>query len=235
MPAIVPEHSRLLLEALSGGSTFEVDSHVFSADDDWLMAIGYPQEGEFSTERLEAAIRKAVAQTGASECFVIAPELPDRLKGHELDSDVYYTLDAASPTPEKLRRHVRRAGEVLRVDETREFTAEHRRLWTEFMGRLALPPRIRQLYAGTASALRGPADLRLLNAWDAEGQLAACLVLDYSLPHHVGYILGAHSKAHYVPHAPDLLFAEMKSRALTEGNWDLGTDQLILERLKKVL
>ena len=217
MPAIVPEHSRLLLEALSGGSTFEVDSHVFSADDDWLMAIGYPQEGEFSTERLEAAIRKAVAQTGASECFVIAPELPDRLKGHELDSDVYYTLDAASPTPEKLRRHVRRAGVVLRVDETREFTAEHRRLWTEFMGRLALPPRIRQLYAGTASALRGPADLRLLNAWDAEGQLAACLVLDYSLPHHVGYILGAHSKTHYVPHAPDLLFAEMKSRALAEG------------------
>ena len=81
MPAVVPEHSRLLLEALSGGSTFEVDSHVFSADDDWLMAIGYPQEGDFSTERLEAAIRKAVAQTGASECFVIAPELPERLRG----------------------------------------------------------------------------------------------------------------------------------------------------------
>ncbi|MBR6673478.1 MAG: GNAT family N-acetyltransferase, partial [Mailhella sp.] len=102
-----------------------------------------------------------MAQTGASECFVIAPELPERLKGNELDSDVYYTLDAASPTPEKLRRHVRRAREALRVDETREFTAEHRRLWTEFMGRLALPPHIRQLYAGTASALRGSADLRL--------------------------------------------------------------------------
>ncbi len=217
MPAVVPEHSRPLLEALSGGSTFEVDSHVFSADDDWLMAIGYPQEGEFSAERLEAAIGKAVAQTGASECFVIAPELPERLKGKELDSDVYYTLEADSPTPEKLRRHIRRAREVLRVDETREFTAEHRRLWTEFMGRLALPPRIRQLYAGTASALRGPADLRLLNAWDADGQLAACLVLDYSLPHHVSYILGAHSKTHYVPHSPDLLFAEMKERALAEG------------------
>jgi len=218
MPAaVVPEHSRLLLEALSGGSTFEVDGHIFSADDDWLMAIGYPQDGEFSVERLEAALTKAVAQTGASDCFVIAPELPERLKAGELDSDVYYTLAADSPTPEKLRRHVRRAREVLRVDETREFTAEHRRLWTEFMGRLALPPRIRQLYAGTASALRGPADLRLLNAWDAEGQLAACLVLDYSLPHHVGYILGAHSKTHYVPHAPDLLFAEMKERALAEG------------------
>ena len=215
--AVVPEHSRLLLEALSGGTTFEVDSHVFSAADDWLMAIGYPQEGEFSVERLEAALAKAVARTGASDCFVIAPELPDRLKAQELDSDVYYTLAADAPAPSALRRHVRRAREVLHVDETREFTAEHRRLWTEFMGRLALPPRIRQLYAGMASALRGPADLRLLNAWDSEGQLAACLVLDYSLPHHVGYILGAHSKTHYVPHAPDLLFAEMKERALAEG------------------
>jgi len=214
---IVPEHSRPLLEALSGGSTFEVDSHIFSAGEDWLMAIGYPLEGEFSTSRLESALNKAVAQTGASDCFVIAPELPESLKAHELDSDVYYTLAADAPTPVKLRRPVRKARELLRVDETREFTAEHRRLWTEFMGRRALPPRIRQLYAGTASALRGGADLRLLNAWDAEGQLAACLVLDYSLPHHVSYILGAHSKSHYVPHAPDLLFAEMKERALAEG------------------
>ena len=141
--AVVPEHSRPLLEALSGGTTFEVDSHVFSAADDWLMAIGYPQEGEFSVERLEAALAEAVARTGASDCFVIAPELPDRLKAQELDSDVYYTLAADAPAPSALRRHVRRAREVLHVDETREFTAEHRRLWTEFMGRLALPPRIR--------------------------------------------------------------------------------------------
>ena len=214
--AVVPEHSRLLLEALSGVETFEIDSFIFSGADDWLMAIGYPQEGEFSAARLQDALSEAMRRTGAEECFIIAPELPDSMKLEVLDRDVYYTLAADAPIPPKLRGPVRHARERLTVDETKVFSAEHRRLWSEFIGRMPLPPRIRQLYAGTASALRGPADLRLLNAWDTEGRLAACLVLDYSLPHHVGYILGAHSKTHYVPHAPDLLFAEMLERARAE-------------------
>ena len=216
-PVIVPEHSRPLLEALSTGRSFELDSHVFVADEDWLMAIGYPLEGEFSVRRFEAALEEAVRRVKPSDCFAIAPELPDRLKEYVQDRDVYYVLSASAPVPSKLRGPVRHARERLTVDETREFTPEHRRLWAEFMGRIPLPPRIRQLYSGTASALGGGADLRLLNAWDAEGQLAACLLLDYSLPREVSYVLGAHSKTHYVPHAPDLLFAEMLERARAEG------------------
>lgn len=214
---IVPEHSRLLLEAISAGHSFELDSHVFVAGDDWLMAIGYPLEGEFSTGRFEAALEQAVRKVKPADCFAIAPEMPAALRDHVEDRDVYYTLEASAPVPARLRGPVRHAREHLVVDETREFTPEHRRLWAEFMGRIPLPPRIRQLYSGTAAALEGAADLRLLNAWDAEGQLAACLLLDYSLPHHVSYVLGAHSKTHYVPHAPDLLFAEMLERARAEG------------------
>lgn len=218
MPAAtVPEHSRFLLEALSGGSSFEVDDHIFVAGEDWLMAIGYPLEGEFSLPRFESALSEAVRRTKAVDCFAIAPELPDRLKEYELDGDVYYTLPADAPVPGKLRGPVRRARERLTVDETRGFSPGHRRLWAEFMGRTPLPPRIRQLYAGTEAALRGRADLRLLNAWDAEGRLVACLVLDYSLPRYVGYIMGAHSKNCYEPHAHDLLFAEMLARAREAG------------------
>ena len=213
---IVPEHSRRLLEAISAGRSFELDSFIFVTADDWLMAIGYPQEGEFSVGRFESALDEAVRKVKPSDCFAIAPEMPERLESHVEDRDVYYTLDASSPVPPRLRGPVRHARERLLVDETREFTPEHRRLWAEFMGRMPLPPRIRQLYSGTAAALQGPADLRLLNAWDAEGQLAACLLMDYSLPHHVSYVLGAHSKTHYVPHAPDLLFAEMLERARAE-------------------
>ena len=218
MPEVsVPEHSRPLLEALSHGRSFEVDGHVFVAADDWLMAIGYPLEGEFSTRRFEAALEEAMRRVKPEDCFAIAPQMPEYLKEYVQDSDVYYTLDAAAPVPSRLRGPVRHARERLVVDETRVFTSEHRRLWAEFMGRLPLPPRIRQLYSGTAAALAGDADIRLLNAWDAEGQLAACLLLDYSLPHQVSYVLGAHSKAHYVPHAPDLLFAEILERARAEG------------------
>ena len=214
---VVPEHSRPLLEALSAGRSFELDSHVFVADGDWLMAIGYPLEGAFSVSRFEAALNEAIRRVRPADCFAIAPEMPEMLKAFVQDRDVYYELSASADVPSKLRGPVRHARERLVVDETREFTAEHRRLWSEFMGRIPLPPRIRQLYSGTASALGGGADLRLLNAWDAEGQLAACLLLDYSLPRSVSYVLGAHSKTHYVPHAPDLLFAEMLERARAEG------------------
>lgn len=214
---IVPEHSRPLLEAISSGRSFELDGFVFVADGDWLMAIGYPLEGEFSESRFEAALEEAVRRVKPSDCFAIAPRMPEQLREHVEDRDVYYVLDASAPVPSRLRGPVRHARERLTVDETREFTPEHRRLWAEFLSRIPLPPRIRQLYSGTAAALRGGADLRLLNAWDAEGQLAACLLLDYSLPQAVSYVLGAHSKTHYVPHAPDLLFAEMLERARAEG------------------
>ncbi|WP_298067080.1 GNAT family N-acetyltransferase [uncultured Mailhella sp.] len=218
---VVPEHSRSLLEALSGGTAFDIDGYLFVAGEDWLMAIGYPQVGEAETARLEKALQEAVRRTGATDCFLIAPELPPRLRSHEQDRDVYYTLAADAPVPPRLRGPVRHARERLTVDETREFTAEHRRLWMEFMGRVPLPPRIRQLYTSTAAALRADPGLRLLNAWDGEGHLAACLVLEYSLPGHVGYILGAHSKVHYTPHAPDLLFAEMLERARAEGKSEI--------------
>ena len=218
MPAVhVPEHSRPLLEAFSSGRSFELDGYVFVAADDWLMAIGYCLDGEESPGRFEKALEEAVRREKPADCFAIAPEMPESLKPHVQDRDVYYILPADSPVPSRLRGPVRHARESLVVDETRLFTSEHRRLWAEFLGRIPLPPRIRQLYSGTAQALNKGADLRLLNAWDAEGQLAACLLLDYSLPDCVSYVLGAHSKTHYVPHAPDLLFAEMLERARAEG------------------
>ena len=86
---IVPEHSRLLLEAISAGHSFELDSHVFVAGDDWLMAIGYPLEGEFSTGRFEAALEQAVRKVKPADCFAIAPEMPAALRDHVEDRDVY--------------------------------------------------------------------------------------------------------------------------------------------------
>ncbi len=215
-PVVVPEHSSLLLEALSSGKSFTLNSYLFVAGEDWLMAIGYPLEGEYSAAHFEKAMEEALRKLSPSDCFAIAPTMPERWKSHIQDSDIYYSLDADSDIPTRLQGPVRNARQYLHVDETRNFSPEHRKLWAEFLGRIPLPPRIRQLYSGTAAALQGNADLRLLNAWDSEGRLAACLLLDYSLPHHVSYVLGAHSKSHYVPHAHDLLFAEMLERARSE-------------------
>ena len=70
---VVPEHSRPLLEALSAGRSFELDSHVFVADGDWLMAIGYPLEGAFSVSRFEAVLNEAIRRVRPADCFAIAP------------------------------------------------------------------------------------------------------------------------------------------------------------------
>jgi len=49
----------------------------------------------------------------------------------------------------------------------------------------------------------------VLSAWDKKGKLSAFNVVDLSAREFTTYLLGCHSKKHYVPHASDLLFHEM--------------------------
>ena len=217
----VPEQSPSLLEALSGGRTFTVGQYLFASADDWLLCVGYPMEGVFSVNSFEKALDAAVLRAKPRSCFAIAPELPDRLKKNIVDSDVYFDLPASAPVPSKLRGPVKRAGLALRVEEAASFTAAHRRLWAEFSSGRPLSPRIRQLYAAVPAAILKSQGLRFLNAWDERGRLAACLLMDWSLPDCASYILGAHSRENYVPHAHDLLFAEMLRLARERGKTSL--------------
>lgn len=214
---VVPEHSRSLLEALSGGRAFTEGPYLFVAADDWLLCVGYPLSGAFSVGGFEQAVQAAVSRTKPRSCFAIAPELPSRLQKDRVDSDVYFNLSASAPVPARLRGPVRRAGRALRVAEGGSFTAAHRRLWTEFFSGRPLSPRIRQLYATTPAAIAKSAELRFLDAWDGQGRLVACLLMDWSLPDSASYVLGAHSREYYVPHAHDLLFAEMLRLARERG------------------
>lgn len=85
------------------------------------------------------------------------------------------------------------------------------------MGRAVLRANVRELFARTPQMLAAEgADVRLLNAWDGD-RLVACLVLDYSTPAFVSYIVGARSRSHPVPHAGDALFAVMLEKARAEG------------------
>lgn len=217
--AVVPEHSAPFMQAVSGGRVLMVDHFVFYAAEDWLMAIAYPLRdgGEYSHQRFEAALSGALRETGATACFAVGPDLPPRLAGSVLERDVFYTLPAGAPVPPRLRSPVRKARERLRIDETREFGPQHRRLWAEFMGRAVLRANVRELFARTPQMLAAEdADVRLLNAWDGD-RLVACLVLDYSTPAFVSYIVGARSRSHPVPHAGDALFAVMLEKARAAG------------------
>ena len=242
--ARVPEHSLPLMRAMSQGAPFCVGPYLFLAAGDWLMAVAYPLRGKYSHAAFETALTEALEKSGAVSCWAVGPDLPPRLHAHIVDRDRFSLLPAGTDPPARLRGPLRRAATALRVEESGEFTPDHRRLWAEFMGRAdrkegrPLAPHVRELYARTPEALaEADGHLRLLNAWDREGRLAACLLLDYAPEKFTSYVLGAHSRAHYAPHAADLLFAAMLENARKAGkryvHLGLGVNEGILHFKRK--
>jgi uncharacterized protein YbaP (TraB family) len=215
--ATVPEHSVAFMAAMSDGNPFRVGPYLFIAAEDWLLAVGYPLEDGYTPKGFEQALTEALRRTAARDCWAICPELPERLKTHRNDQDQYYVLALDAPVPRRLERLAERAAARLTVEAGINFTPAHRRLWTEFMGRVALPPNVRELYARTESVLQRAPGLSLLNAWDRDGDLAACLLLDAAPRRFTSYLLGAHSRIHFTPYASDLLFREMIRTARGNG------------------
>jgi len=192
--ATVPEHSVAFMAAMSDGKPFRVGSYLFLAAEDWLLAVGYPIEDGGRSVGFEPALAEALRLTAARDCWAICPELPERLKPHCSSQDQYYILALDRAVPRRLERLAERAAANLTVETGITFTPAHRRLWAEFTGRVALPPNVRELFARTESVLQRAAGLVLLNAWDRDGNLAACLLLDTAPHHFTSYLLGAHSR-----------------------------------------
>jgi len=239
-PATVPEHSLPLMAAMSGGAPLVIDGYLFFHARNWLMAIGYPLAGCFDGARFAAAADAAQKRTGAEKCFAIAPQMPAEPGARTLETDRYYVLAANAPVPKRLRSPVKRAAGQLDVRESAVFTPAHRRLWAEFLERngAGMNERVAELYARAPGAIRDAGGaLSFLDAYDHKGNLAACLLLDHAPEHFSSYILGAHSRSHYVPHAADLLFAKMLELARQRGkrfiHLGLGVNDGILRFKKK--
>jgi uncharacterized protein YbaP (TraB family) len=215
--ATVPEHSVLFMQAMSGGEPFLVGPYLFLAAEDWLIAVGYPLSGEPETAGFDRALSEAVRRSKARTCWAVSPSLPDRLKAYCRDRDNYHVLSSDTKVPPRLERLTGRASGLLRVEQGNTFTAEHRRLWAEFMSRAAPPSNVRELFARTEAVLQEAPGLVLLNAWDRNGHLAASLLLDTAPAAFLTYLIGAHSRTHYTPYASDLLFREMIRLAREAG------------------
>lgn len=220
--ATVPEHSVRFMQAMSGGEPLLEGGFLFFSAGDWLLAIGYPFEGQYSPEAFDQALLAAARRTGATDFWAVCPALPERLKAHRCEQDRYYVLPLEGAVPVRLERLAHKAAASLTVSEGRRFTAAHRRLWAEFLGRTPLPPRVRELYARTEAVLQGVPglslpDLTLIDAWDRDGNLAASLLLDAAPQPFTTYLLGAHSRHPYTPYATDLLFREMIRIARGQG------------------
>ena len=214
----VPEHSVSFMAAISGGKSVIFRDYLFLTGEGWLIAVGYPFGSPHDAREFFAALTDMAEKTQAGDYWAIAPEMPQELQPHVDETDVYYVLPVHFPVPAKVRGPVRKAANSLTVDEGKVFTAAHRRLWAEFLRRKDFKPHVHELFARTASMLAAPGtDVRLLNAWDAGGDLAACCVMDYSPQEFSSYIIGAHSRENYTPHATDLLFAMMLENARKSG------------------
>jgi uncharacterized protein YbaP (TraB family) len=227
--ASVPEHSVEFMQAMSGGEAFLSGAYLFFGVDDSLLCIGYPLEGAYDPVGFDEALQGAPGRTRPDRCWAICPCLPGRLASRCLTRDHYFLRDTAAPVPERLVRAADRASACLRVDQAREFTGAHRRLWLEFISRIRLPDNVRELFARTERVLALTPGLSLLNAWDMQGRLAACMLLDEAPRGFTSYLIGARAFDAAVPHAGDLLMREAIARARNRGvpflNLGLGVNE----------
>lgn len=238
--ARVPEHSPYLMNAMSSGQPLTENNYLFFHTSETLLAIGYPLAGKFHPAKFAETCARIQQSLGISSCFAIAPSIPNELSATILESDHYFILSTKAPIPPRLRNPVKKAQELLDIRESPVFMPGHRRLFAEFMERngALMNNRVAELYARAQYALRTPVNgLVFLDAMDKTGNVVATLLLDNSPHMFTSYILGAHSRKFYAPHAMDLLFAQMQARALQRGkkfiHLGLGVNDGILRFKKK--
>ncbi len=218
--AYVPEHVIDLMVAISRGTPFLMEDHVGYEKDDWLIFVGYPLDRAFSLERCERVVRKLVEESRHERFWYIGPQVPDILLESctERESDEYYTLDLDQMTVRgSLRSAAEKAEKVLAVERSRTFTKEDEELGSELLEREPLAPRVRELYRAMPRYVAESPSAWVLNGWDEKGRLSAFYVVDLGAKHFATYVVGGHSKRHYVAHASDRLFLEMIRLAKESG------------------
>ncbi len=210
--AYIPEHIISLMGPISKGEPFLKEEHLGFVKDNWLILVGYPLDGNFSQARGERVMKQAVETFRPEVLWFIGPEiLPSLLNScKERETDRYYTLDIeGTKLKPSLQRIADKASKVLTVERSRSFSKEHRGLTKELLKREKLPPRVRELYRAMPDYVSRSSSACTLDARDRNGKLSAFFVVELGAKTFSTYVLGCHSKKHYVPHASDLLFQEM--------------------------
>ncbi len=217
--AYVPEHIVSLMALISKGDPFLVENHFGLVKDNWLILVGYPLDRRFSTERSEKVIGQVIDRFKPEILWFIGPEIPGSLAHscQERETDQYYHIDIGNlKVKASLERAIDKASRQLVVERASSISKEHEALVSELLKREKLQPRVRELYRAMPDYIGHSSTAVVLNARDRKGRLAAFYVVDLAAHGFATYLLGAHSKKNYTPHASDLLFFEMIK--LTRGH-----------------
>jgi len=237
--AYVPEHIVSLMVLISKGDSLLIEDHLGFAKDNWLILVGYPLDGNFSRERCERILKQTLETFRPEYLWFIGPEIPDSLLDfcRERETDQYYRLDLEkTKLKPSLQRMADKASEELRVERAPSTSKEHQALIAELLKREKLLPRVRELYQAMPEYVSRSTSAWVLNARDKNGKLCAFYVVELGGKNFSTYVVGCHSKKHYMPHASDLLFLEMISLTREHGkntiNLGLGVNEGI-RRFKK--
>jgi hypothetical protein len=210
--AYVPEHVLNLMVSISKGEPFLREDYLSFAKDNWVIFVGYPLDGNFSQERCERILKQAVARFRPEYLWFIGPEIPASLLDDckERETDQYYELDLGqTKLKPSLQRVAEKAARELTVERNHLISRDHEALIKELLKREKLPPRLRELYRAMPDYVAQSSSACVLNARDKRGKLSAFYIVELGAKNFSTYVLGSHSKKHYVPHASDLLFLEM--------------------------
>jgi hypothetical protein len=184
-------------------------------------------EQTFSTERTEKLIHQSLETFRPEILWFIGPEIPAFLLNtcEERETDQYFRLDLGKvKVKASLQRATDKASQELTTERGHSVSKEHEALIAELLKREKLPPRVRELYRAMPDYVANSSTACVLNARDKRGKLSAFYIIELGAKHFSTYVLGTHSKKHYVPHASDLLFLEMikLSREHMKNTIDLG-------------
>ncbi|MEW6668066.1 MAG: hypothetical protein AB1512_22875 [Thermodesulfobacteriota bacterium] len=210
--AYIPEHGVALMTCLSGGEPFLLEGFFCCAGKDWVIVVGYPLGRDFRLQELEEVLGNIILRFRPAYLWVIAPELVNFHKEScdEREEDFYYTISlGVMKIKRDLQRTVEKAGEKLSVEQAHSMGRAHEDLSREFVRRANPPERIKELISKAPALVDRCEEIVVLNAWTQEGSLSAFYVVDLGPERFSTYVIGCHSKVHYVLGASDLLFHEM--------------------------
>ncbi len=223
--AYVPEHIPGLMTLISRGEPELFDDYIAFRGENWCILVGYPLKNEHSEQRLQYAIETINRNYSPESILLIAPSIPEacRKSGVTIEKDRYYSLPLEGYTPPgRLLREVRKASEQLRFSTSDKMTDDHRLLTNEFLERVELSNIIQELYRSMPRYIKGSETAMVLEARTLEGGLSAFFVVDTAATKFLTYLVGCHSRTHYVPHASDFIFHEMIALARGYGKREIN-------------
>jgi hypothetical protein len=218
--AYVPEHVVGLMAAISGGEPFLLEDYLCYVAADSVIIVGYPLDRTFSVQSFETFLNSNVRRFSVDPLWIAAPQIPPRYAQScgDYGRDRYYTLNLDGfATGGRLRRETAKARHRVTVTVSRSFGPEHEDLVKTFITREEPGALVSSLYGRMKRYVAASSAAAVLEGRDKLGVLTAFYVVDMEAERFATYIVGCHSKEHYVPHASDLLFLHMVQLAQREG------------------